>query len=78
MLFVLHLGLEGVTEVWNKAEVSVIRVHENDDLNKTILKLLCISNAKKRWGDKNLFDLIDKEIKGKYGVKNISDLTKQK
>ena len=65
-------------EVWNKAEVSVIRVHENDDLNKTILKLLCISNAKKRWDDKNLFDLIDKEIKGKYGVKNISDLTKQK
>ena len=65
-------------EVWNKAEVSVIRVHENDDLNKTLLKLLCISNAKKRWGGKNLFDIIDKEIKGKYGVKNISDLTKQK
>ena len=65
-------------EVWNKAEVSVIRVHENDDLNKTLLKLLCISNTKKRWGGKNLFDIIDKEIKGKYGVKNISDLTKQK
>ena len=32
---------------------------------------------KKRWGDKNLYDLIDKEIKGKYEVKNMSDLTKQ-
>ena len=67
-----------ISAVCNKAEVSVIRVHENDDLNKRLLKLLCISNAKKRCGGKNLFDIIDKEIKGKYGVKNISDLTKQK
>ena len=34
-------------EVWNKAEVSVTRVHENDDLNKTLLKLICISDSKK-------------------------------
>ena len=34
-------------EVWNKAEVSVTRVHENDDLNKTLLKLICISDGKK-------------------------------
>ena len=34
-------------EVWNKAEVSVTRVHENDNLNKTLLKLICISDAKK-------------------------------
>ena len=39
--------------------------------------LFCISEANKRWGGKNLYDLIDKEIKGKYGVKNMSDLTKQ-
>ena len=32
---------------------------------------------KKRWGDENLYDLIDKEIEGKYEVKNMSDLTKQ-
>ena len=64
-------------EAWNKAEVTVINIHENDNVNKTLFKLLCISDVKKRWGGKNLYDLIDKEIKGKYGVKNMSDLTKQ-
>ena len=52
-------------------------MHENDNVNKTLFKLLCISDVKKRWGGKNLYDLIDKEIKGKYEVKNMSDLTKQ-
>ena len=28
-------------------------------------------------GCKNLYDLIDKEIKGKYEVKNMNDLTRQ-
>ena len=55
-------------ETWINAEVSV---------NKTLLKLLCISEIEKRWDGKNIYDLIDKEIKGKYGVKNMSDLTKQ-
>ena len=65
-------------ETWNKAEISVINIHENDDVNKTLLKLLCISEKKKRiWGGKNLYDPIDKEIKGKYEVKNMNDLTKQ-
>ena len=64
-------------ETWNKAEVAVINIHENGNVNKTLFKLLCISDVKKRWGGKNLYDLIDKEIKGKYGVKNMSDLTKQ-
>ena len=37
-------------EVWNKAEVSVIRVHKNDHVNKTVLLLVCISDTKKmRW-----------------------------
>ena len=27
-------------ETWNKAGVSVIRVHENDHVNKTLFKLL--------------------------------------
>ena len=35
-------------EAGNKAEVSVINVHENDNANKRLLKLLCISNRKKR------------------------------
>ena len=31
-----------------KAEVSVIKIHENDEVNKTVLLLLYISDAKKR------------------------------
>ena len=51
-------------ETWNKAGVTAINVHENDDVNKTVVLLLCISDYSKRWGGKNLYDLIDKEIKG--------------
>ena len=40
--------------------------------------LLCISDTKKWWGGKNLYDLTDKEIEGKYGVQNMSDLTLNK
>ena len=36
-----------MAETWNKAEVSVIKIHANDDVNKTVLLLLCISDAKK-------------------------------
>ena len=61
-------------ERWINAEVSVIKIQDN--VNKTLLKLLCISDIAKRWGDKNIYDLIDKEIKGKNGVKNITKLTK--
>ena len=64
-------------ETWNKAGVSVIRVHENNNVNKSLFKLLCISEVKKRWGGKSLYDLIDKEIEGKYEVKYMTDLTKQ-
>ena len=63
-------------ETWNKAEVSVIRVHKNDDVNKTCLLLLCIFDVSKRWDSKNIYDLIDKEIKGKYSVQKMSELTK--
>ena len=35
-------------ETWNKAEVSVIQIHENDDVNKTVLLLLRIFDARKR------------------------------
>ena len=60
----------------NKAEVSVIRVHENNDVNKTLLRLLCICDLSKRSSGKNIYDLIGKEIKGKYNVRNMSELTK--
>ena len=62
-------------ETWNNAGVSVIRIHENDDVNKTLLLLLCISDISKGWGGRSIYDLIDKEIKGKY--KKINELTKQ-
>ena len=35
------------TETWNKTKVSVINIHENNDVNKTLLKLLGISDVKK-------------------------------
>ena len=35
------------TETWKKAKVSVINIHENNDVNKTLLKLLGISDVKK-------------------------------
>ena len=34
-------------ETWNKAKVSVIKMYENNNLNKTVLLLLCISDTKK-------------------------------
>ena len=51
------------TAIWNNTGVSAIRIHENDDVNKTLLLLLCISDISKRWGGTNIYDLIDKEIK---------------
>ena len=64
-------------KTWNKAEVSAIKIHKSDNVNKTLLKLLCISDIAKRWGGKNIYDLIDEKItKGKYMIKNMSDLTK--
>ena len=78
--FIFFLGMYKMVDIsaetWYKAKVSVINIHENDDVNKTLLKLLCISDLKNRWGGKNLYDLIDKEIKRKYEVKNMNDLTK--
>ena len=34
-------------ETRNKTEVSVMHIHENDNANKKLLKLLCISDIKK-------------------------------
>ena len=52
-------------------------MYENNDVDKTLLHLLCISNIAKRWGGKNVYDLIDKEIKGKDKAKNMNELKKQ-
>ena len=50
-------------ETMIKPGVSAIRIHENDDANKTHLLLFCISDISKGWGGTNIYDLIDKEIK---------------
>ena len=57
-------------ETWNKNGVSLIIVYENDNANKIRILLLYMSEISKKWGGTNIYDLIDKEIKGKYGVKN--------
>ena len=64
-------------ETWNNAGVSALKIHENDDVNKTLLLLLCISDISKRLGFANIYDLIDKEIKGKYNVQKMNELTKE-
>ena len=64
-------------EAWNKAGISVIKAHENDDVSKTLLLLLCIYDIHKRLGGTNIYGLNDKEIKEKYKVKKISEHTKQ-
>ena len=63
------------TKTWNN--VSVLKIHENDDVSKTLLLLLCISNISKRLGCINIYDLIDKEIKGKYHVKKMNEHIKE-
>ena len=64
-------------EIWNKTGGLVIRIHQNDYVNKTILWLLCISDISERWGGTNIYDPIDEEIKGKYKFEKIKELTKQ-
>ena len=44
---------------------------------KHLLKLICVSDIAKRWDGKNIYDLIDKEIKGKYKVTSMSELKQQ-
>ena len=57
----------GITaKTWNKAGISVIKLHKNYYVNKILLLLLCISDIGKRWGGKNINERIDTEIKGKY------------
>ena len=59
----MYKMLDISAETWNKAGVSVIRIHENDNVNKTLLLLLCISDISKRWDSTNIYDLIDKKLR---------------
>ena len=64
-------------ETWDKAGVSVIKIHEDGNVNKTLLLFLFFSDISKRWGGTSIHDLIDKEIKGKCKVEKMNELTKQ-
>ena len=56
-------------EAGNKADVSVINVHENDNANKTLFKLLCISNRKKRGVVKIFMTWLIKKLKENMRLK---------
>ena len=47
----------------------LIKINKNNNEDKTVLLLLCISDLGKRSGCKNIYDLINKKIKGNYRVK---------
>ena len=57
----------------------LIKINKNNNVDKTVLLLLCISALGKRSGCKNIYDLINKKIKGNYRVKKKkkNELTKQ-
>ena len=76
-IYCMYKMVDISTETWNKTGVSVISIHENDDVNKTLLLLLCISGISKRWGGTNIYDLIDKEIKEKYKAEKMNELINQ-
>ena len=40
-------------KTWNNAGLSVLKIHETDDVNKTLLLLLCISDISKILGCAN-------------------------
>ena len=50
------------TETWRNAAVSVLKIHENDDVNETLLLVLCISDISKRLGCTNICERNQREI----------------
>ena len=57
-------------KTWNNTGLSVLKIHETDDVNKTLLLLLCNSDISKILGCANIYDLIDKKSKGNIMLKN--------
>ena len=47
IFFCMYKMVDISAETWNKAEVSLIKKHENDDANKVVFLLPCISDANK-------------------------------
>ena len=62
-IYCMYKMVDISTETWNKTGVSVISIHENDDINKTLLLLLCISGISKRWRGTNTYDLLIKKLR---------------
>ena len=65
IFFSFFLLVDISAETWNKARVSVIRVHENDNANKT----LCISDVKKDGVVKIFMTWLIKKLKENMGLK---------
>ena len=65
-------------ETWNEAGVSEIKIHGNNDVNKTLLLLLCIFLTQAKDVAVKIFTTwLIKKSKGNMGLKKISELTKQ-
>ena len=63
-------------KTWINAEVSVIKIHDN--VNKTLLKLLCISDIAKRWVLKIFMSWLIKKLKINMGLKTWTSLQNYK
>ena len=57
------------SETWMKADVFVIKIHENENVNKAVLLLLCISDAKKDGVVKIFMTWLIKKLKENMGLK---------
>ena len=62
--------VEVSTETWNNSGVSVLKIHEDLDVNKTLLLLLRISGINKRLNCMNIYHLIVKKQKENMVLKN--------
>ena len=56
-------------ETWNKTEVSVTKIHENNNVNKTVLLLLRFSDAKKDRAVKIVMTWLINKLKENVGLK---------
>ena len=63
-------------KIWNKAKVSVMKIQENNNVNKTVLLLLCIFDTKKDGAAKIFMTWLIKKLKENVGLKTC-DLAKQ-
>ena len=58
----MYKMIEISAETWRNAAVSVLKIHENNDVNKTFLLALCISDISKRLGCTSICERNQREI----------------